>query len=68
MSKPDWKDAPEWAEWLAQDKTGSWYWHEYKPYHHRMDFWSSPGRTSWFPHLYDDENPNWTSTLERRPC
>jgi len=29
--KPDWKNAPEWAEWLAQDLNGWWYWYEYKP-------------------------------------
>lgn len=24
--KPDWKDAPEWATWLAMDCIGSWWW------------------------------------------
>lgn len=24
--KPDWKDAPEWATWLAMDCIGTWYW------------------------------------------
>lgn len=33
--KPDWKDAPEWAEWLAMDQGGSWYWHAGQP------FWDS---------------------------
>lgn len=31
MSKPDWKDAPEWAQWAAMDDTGHWYWYEQKP-------------------------------------
>lgn len=26
MNKPDWKDAPEWANWLAQDGEGQWIW------------------------------------------
>lgn len=26
--KPDWKDAPEWANWLGQDVFGAWYWLE----------------------------------------
>jgi hypothetical protein len=30
-SKPNWKDAPEWAQWLAQDASHSWYWHELEP-------------------------------------
>lgn len=28
---PDWSDAPSWAEWLAQDSDGWWYWYEVKP-------------------------------------
>lgn len=24
--KPNWKDAPEWANWLAQARHGSWWW------------------------------------------
>lgn len=37
MSKPDWKDAPEWANWLAADLTidagrpECWVWFEHKP-------------------------------------
>ena len=29
--KPDWKDAPEWANWLARDMSGRWFWWERKP-------------------------------------
>lgn len=29
--KPDWKDAPEWAKWLALDPSGCWYWYEAEP-------------------------------------
>lgn len=25
--KPDWKDAPEWAQWLAQNNAGDWWWY-----------------------------------------
>lgn len=31
MSKPDWKDAPEWAQFLAMDKDGEWWWYERGP-------------------------------------
>lgn len=31
MSKPNWIDAPEWANWLAQDESGRWYWYENEP-------------------------------------
>jgi len=29
--KPDWKDAPEWASWLAMDEDGEWLWYLVKP-------------------------------------
>ncbi len=29
--KPDWKDAPEWANWLAHEIDGTWYWFEAEP-------------------------------------
>ena len=30
--KPDWKDAPEWAMWLAMDEDGEWWWYEDEPF------------------------------------
>ena len=29
--KPDWKDAPDWANWLAIDTCGYWTWFEKRP-------------------------------------
>jgi hypothetical protein len=29
--KPDWKDAPEWARYLAMDQGRRWHWHESRP-------------------------------------
>jgi hypothetical protein len=29
--KPDWKDAPAWAKFLAMDEGGSWYWYATAP-------------------------------------
>ena len=29
--KPDWKDAPKWANWLAMDEDHEWFWFENKP-------------------------------------
>lgn len=29
--KPDWKDAPEWAKFLAMDSDGWWFWYEAEP-------------------------------------
>lgn len=70
MSKPDWKDAPEWAEWLAQDLSGTWVWFSgARPY---------PSRSMWRPTSdglgfkytragEDYMNMDWMETLERRP-
>lgn len=30
--KPDWKDAPDWANWIAMDRDGWWTWFASKPY------------------------------------
>ena len=29
--KPSWDEAPEWANWLAMDGNGLWYWYEVEP-------------------------------------
>ena len=62
MSKPDWKDAPEWAQRLAMDKDGLWFWHEEKPEPRSRD-WASNGeireaRTT---------RTGWLSSSEPRP-
>lgn len=31
--KPDWKDAPEWANWLTSVDQKDFFWHEDEPYH-----------------------------------
>jgi len=31
MSKPSWDDAPSWANYLAQNEDGQWFWYEKKP-------------------------------------
>lgn len=31
--KPNWKDAPKWANWLAMDRSGRWVWFEKEPYY-----------------------------------
>ena len=44
QNKPSWKDAPEWAEWMAQDDSGEWYWYASKPTHPGMEsWWPAPG-------------------------
>ena len=61
MNKPDWADAPEWAEWLAMDKDGSWYWYSLKPIADSDD-WSYAGKIAL---AYDA--PSFYDTREQRP-
>lgn len=66
MSKPEWSDAPEWAQWIAQDVTGHWRWYQEKP---RM------GNFAWLPGSMKsqaagrsgDVEFGWRKALERRP-
>jgi len=44
MVKPDWKDAPEWAQWVAMDADGVWFWYEEKPKFGRSDWYDVSGR------------------------
>ena len=71
---PSWDNAPEWAQWLAQDgadETGhpnddAWWWHKATP---RLcsdhPIWGSPGRQRLAGRGIP--NHNWRSTLQQRP-
>lgn len=64
---PHWNDAPEWAQWLAQNEDGSWFWYESEPGQVPFGFWldSGLGKEEWAR-----KTPcyrNWTQTLEARP-
>lgn len=41
---PDWKDAPEWAQWLACDADGTWYWFEDRPIKGACGYYSYGGK------------------------
>lgn len=69
--KPDWKDAPAWAEWLCQDANGKWHWFKDEPI-------VNDKHESWF-HLTSSESNrhqlaisdipslDWKDSLEPRP-
>lgn len=61
---PPWSEAPPWAMWLAQDENGSWFWYSEKPIE-KPDMFDSGGKISLCK--YTDPNPNWKTTLEKRP-
>lgn len=64
--KPKWSEAPEWAQWLAQDESGDWYWYEKKPQANSLinEFRLETGRSA------HAGNPvkEWRKTLEKRPA
>ncbi len=70
MSKPNWDDAPTWAQWLAQDFCGEWWWYERKPRHHRsLKRWVEDSAKGNLDRAgsRQPENDGWRETLERRP-
>lgn len=63
QSKPSWSDAPEWAEWLAQDGDGGWWFYRCVP-KTALLVWRGTDR-----HYANDGEVlgDWRDTLERRP-
>ncbi len=64
--KPDWKDAPEWAKWLAQDGNGSWWFYEVKVTHNGDSF-VNPACRGNEKAAVGKVIGDWRKTLERRP-
>jgi len=67
--KPDWKTAPHWANYYAQDMNGCCFWYHDEPY-------IPDGFFSWIPtgngqidySEFDyDKGIDWKQTLEKRP-
>lgn len=60
MLKPNWKDAPDWAEFTAMDPDGTWYWFEKEPTYIDSE-WCEGG-------VFEIvELPKGNGTLEKRP-
>ena len=63
QNKPSWKDAPEWAEWLAQDEDGEWKWLAGLPGKY-VDGWTAVKIKGCCKGIALGD---WRDTLERRP-
>lgn len=66
QNKPSWNDAPEWANWLAQDHDGKWWWYKSEP------FMAAAVEKFYDGGQYLQVNHgkvigNWQDTLEQRP-
>lgn len=63
--KPDWKDAPEWANWLAcDDYNRGWYWYEKKPVQ-KSFYWNVENQNDRFEKV--KRTDKWKESLEQRP-
>lgn len=63
QNKPNWEDAPGWAEWLAQDKDGEWKWLAGLPGKY-VDGWTAVKIKGCCKGI---TLGNWRYTLEKRP-
>jgi hypothetical protein len=67
QNKPSWEGAPEWAEWLAQDSDGGWFWFIDRPVIYKFTF--QPVKAAQGIQLASKGEVlgDWRDTLERRP-
>lgn len=66
MGKPDWNEAPEYAQYLAMDHNGCWYWYENKPELRSSSLrWNDCGGQ--YDLAEDADDPEYSTTLEPRP-
>lgn len=61
MKKPKWRDAPYWAQYLAMDDSGDWFWYELQPKRSGTHWDASGGRM-------ELGRKSWDETLEERPA
>lgn len=68
MSKPDWKNAPEWARYLSRDENGHWWWYEVEPSWREDEgkWWPQPDTQKIRCELWARQVSG-NGTLERRP-
>lgn len=60
---PDWSNAPDWANWLAKDADGTWYFYENRP-NRLIDVWEIPGK---FQGISLAPSAGWENSLQQRP-
>lgn len=66
--KPQWPTAPDWAQWLAQDATGRWWWYAAQPHvESTIQGWRNPWGTRVREAGQSEAPDSWFGTLEQRP-
>lgn len=67
QNKPSWEDAPEWVDWLAQDKSGAWWFFRCHP-KAMSEGWDSDSSAYHHSSWVDGKVlGDWRDTLEKRP-
>lgn len=66
MNKPEWKDAPEWARYIAQDRDGLWCWFELEP-QVRINYWAVNDNGGRHFVIDNEKNLGFKDSLEARP-
>jgi len=66
--KPSWDNAPEWANWLAQDANGDWYWYKERPIPDSRDhIWTHKKYGYKHERALTPYIKEWYNVIERRP-
>lgn len=63
---PEWEHSPDWANWLAMDPDGRWYWHAAEP-EQGVVRWRNPWGSRVTEAGWTLGRSGWTETLEPRP-
>lgn len=63
--KPDWDQAPAWAEYAAQDASGDWHWYMNKP-SLDLGYWSLNDVSQKFERVKHFRT-TWKDSLQERP-
>lgn len=69
INRPSWDDAPEWAQWLAQDVSGRWMWYgdEPSPVYDAEEWQPESGKFFTASSGAVPAGHDWRDTLEPRP-
>lgn len=73
MTQTDWNDAPNWANYVAMDECGAWYWYEDEPETVwddtcKLGYWDIISILSKYEHyVYGSSLDKWYNTLQKRP-
>jgi len=63
QGKPSWDDAPYWANYLAMDEDGSWYWYSIEPVPNDLGQWMTyEGKAAKAANSFD-----WQESKEQKP-